>query len=81
VAVGSRSMVVAYSDGGGVEVDSGSAIMTKSLRKRMVVARPEAGVEAAACSGTGVEDGRWRRRHSGFSGDSRARESARLKIC
>jgi hypothetical protein len=61
--------VVAHSKGGGVEVDNGSATMTKSLRKRMVAARSEAGVEVAACSragdeatvcsGAGIEDGRW----------------------
>jgi hypothetical protein len=29
------------------------------LRKRMVVVRSEARVEAAACSGAGIEDGWW----------------------
>jgi hypothetical protein len=52
--------------GGGVEVEGGSATMTKSMRKRTAVARCEARVEAAACSKVRVEDGRWRRRHGGF---------------
>jgi hypothetical protein len=62
--------------GGGVEVDDGSAIMTKSLRKGMTATCSEAGVEAATCSGAGdevmvcsgagIEDDRWRRRHGGF---------------
>jgi hypothetical protein len=61
--------VAAPSEGGGVEVNSGSATMTKSLRKRMAVACPADGVEAATCSeagdeaaafsGAGIEDGRW----------------------
>jgi hypothetical protein len=63
-------MAAARSEGGRVEVDSGSATMTKSLRKRMVMACSEAGVEAVACSEArdeavacsraGIEDGRWR---------------------
>jgi hypothetical protein len=67
---------VAHSKGGGVEVDLGSAIMTKSLRKRTVAARSEAGVEvaacfgaedeAAACSEVGIENSSWWRRHGGF---------------
>jgi hypothetical protein len=57
---GSRSTAVACSEGGEVEVDNDSAIMTKSFRKRKVVARSEAGPEVAACSGAGIEDGRWR---------------------
>jgi hypothetical protein len=52
--------------GGGVEVEGGSATMTKSMRKRTAVARCEAGVEATARSKVRVEDGRWRRRHGGF---------------
>jgi hypothetical protein len=51
--------VAARSEGGRVEVDDGSMTMTKSLRKRMTVARSEGGVEAAACSGGGIVDGRW----------------------
>jgi hypothetical protein len=68
--------VAVRSKGGRVEVDSSSATMTKSLRKRTVAARSEARVEAAAssrardetaaCSGAGIEDGRWRWRHGGF---------------
>jgi hypothetical protein len=54
------------SEGGRVEVDSGNMTMTKSLRKRMTVARSEAGVEAAACSEDGIEDGRWWWRRGGF---------------
>jgi hypothetical protein len=67
---------VARFEGGGVEVDGGSVIMIKSLRKTTVAARSEAGVEAAACSGVGdeaaacskagIEDGRRRRRCGGF---------------
>jgi hypothetical protein len=62
-------MVAVHSEGGGVEVDSGSTSMTKSLRKRMAVACSEAGIEAVACSrardeavacfGAGIEDSRW----------------------
>jgi hypothetical protein len=61
------STAAARSEGGGVEVDLGSATMTKSLRKRTVAARSEAGVkvatcfgaedEAAACSEVGIENG------------------------
>jgi hypothetical protein len=61
---------VARSEGGGVEVDSGSVTMSKSLRKRTAVACSEAGVKAATCSEAGdeattcfragIEDGRWR---------------------
>jgi hypothetical protein len=40
--------------------------MTKSLRKRTVVARSEGGVEVAACSGAGIVDGRWRRWRNSF---------------
>jgi hypothetical protein len=73
---GSRSTTRARSKGGVVEVDSGSVTVTKSLRKRTVAARSEAGVkaaacsgagdEAAACSGAGIEDGWWHRRHDNF---------------
>jgi hypothetical protein len=52
---GSRSTVAACSEGGRVEVDSGNATMTKSLRKRMATARSEAGDEAVTCSGAGDE--------------------------
>jgi hypothetical protein len=52
--------------GGGVEVEGGSATMTKSMRKRTAVARCEARVEATARSKVRVKDGRWRRRHGGF---------------
>jgi hypothetical protein len=82
--------VAARSEGDRVEVNSGNATMTKSLRKRMVVACSEAGVEAVACSGAaaeaavcsraGIKDGKWQRRRCGFQGDSRARESASSKI-
>jgi hypothetical protein len=68
-------MAVACFEGGGVEVDGSSVIMIKSLRKTTVVARSEAGVEAAACSGVGdeavacsmagIKDGRRRRRRCG----------------
>jgi hypothetical protein len=66
----------ACSEGGGVEVDGGSAIMTKSLMKRMAVTHFEAVVEAVACSGAGdeattcskagIKDGRWRWQRGGF---------------
>jgi hypothetical protein len=69
-------MAAVRSEGGGVEVDGGSAIMTKSLRKRMAVARSKvkveaavcsgAGDEAAACSEAGIEDDRWQRQHDNF---------------
>jgi hypothetical protein len=72
----SRSMTAACFEGGGVEVDSSSATMTKNLRKRMVAACSEAGLEAMTCSRAGdevvvhsragIEDGRWRRRRDGF---------------
>jgi hypothetical protein len=52
-------MAAAHSEGGRVEVDGSSAIMTKSLRKRTTVARSEAEVEVAVCSGAGIKDGRW----------------------
>jgi hypothetical protein len=52
---GSRSMTAACSEEGGVEVDDGSVTMAKSSRKRTVVARSKAGVEAAACSRVGEE--------------------------
>jgi hypothetical protein len=45
---------------------SSSATMTKSLRKRTTVAHSKAGVEVATCSGAGIEDSRWRKRHGGF---------------
>jgi hypothetical protein len=64
--VGSRSMAVALSEGGGVEVDSDSVTMTKSLRKRMAAARSDAGVKAAACSGAKIKDSRWRRWRGDF---------------
>jgi hypothetical protein len=41
-------MVAVRSEGGGVEVDGGSATMIKSLRKRTTVACFEVGVEAVA---------------------------------
>jgi hypothetical protein len=69
-------MAAACSEGGGVEVDDGSAIMTKSLRKGMTATCSEVGVEAAACSRVGdevmvcsragIEDDRCWRRHGGF---------------
>jgi hypothetical protein len=43
----------AHSEGGGVEVDDGGAIVYRSLRKRMAAACSEASVEAAACSEAG----------------------------
>jgi hypothetical protein len=68
--------VAARSEGGGVEVDSGSVTTTKSLMKRTTVACSEASVEAtacsrsgdevAACSKAGIEDNRWWRRCGGF---------------
>jgi hypothetical protein len=80
-------VAVTRSEGGGVEVNSGSVTMTNNLRKRTVVASFEAGVEAAACSGAGdeaaalsragIEDGKWQWWHNGFLGDSRARERER----
>jgi hypothetical protein len=57
---------MARSEGGGVEVDDGSATMTKSLRKRTAATRSEAGVKVASCSGVGIEDGRWHRWRGGF---------------
>jgi hypothetical protein len=64
---GSRSMVVACSEGGGVEVDGGSVTMTKRLWKRTVAAVCSgAGDEAVACSGAGIEDSRWLQRRSTF---------------
>jgi hypothetical protein len=67
---------VARSEGGGVEVDSGSATMSKSLRKRTAAAGSEARVKAATCSEAGdkattcfragMEDGRWRQWRDGF---------------
>jgi hypothetical protein len=69
-------MAAVRSEGGGVEVDGGSAIMTKRLRKRMAVTRSKveveaavcsgAGDEAAACSEAGIEDSRWQRWHDSF---------------
>jgi hypothetical protein len=69
-------MVAAHIEGGRVEVDGDSMIMTKSLRKRTTVARSEAGVEAAACSGARdeatacsrarIEDGRRWWSHGNF---------------
>jgi hypothetical protein len=80
-------VAVARSEGGGVEVDSGSVTMTSSLRKRTAVAHSGAEVEAAACSRAGdeatalsevgIEDGSWWWWHSGFLGDSSARERER----
>jgi hypothetical protein len=61
-----RSTVVAHFEGGGVEVDGGSATMTKSLRMRTVVACSEAEVKAAACSGARIENGWWRRWRGDF---------------
>jgi hypothetical protein len=58
--------VAACSEGGGVEVDGGSMIMTMSLRKRTAMARSEAGVEVVVCSGAGIEDGKWRQQRGGF---------------
>jgi hypothetical protein len=54
------------SEGGGVEVDGGSVIMTVSLRKRTAMACSEAGIEVAVCSGAGIEDGKWRWQRGGF---------------
>jgi hypothetical protein len=69
-------MVAVRSEGGGVEVNGGSVTMTKSLTKRMVAARSEAGDkeaacsrggdEASTCSRVGIEDDRWRQRRGGF---------------
>jgi hypothetical protein len=63
-----KRMVALRSKGGGVRVDG--------LRKRMTAARSEAGVKAAACSGTGdevvacsgagIKDGRWQQQHVYF---------------
>jgi hypothetical protein len=68
--------VAAHSEGGGVEVDGGSAIMTKSLRNRTAMTRFEARVEVAACSEdgdeaaaccrAGIEDGRWWQQRGSF---------------
>jgi hypothetical protein len=46
----SRSIVAAQSEGGEVDVDNSNTTITKSLRKRTVAARSEAGVEAMVCS-------------------------------
>jgi hypothetical protein len=64
-----RSTVAACFEGGRVEVDSGSATMTKSLRKWTVAACSKAEVEVVgcsrardkpvACSGAGIKDSRW----------------------
>jgi hypothetical protein len=54
--------VVVRSKGSRVEVDDGSATMTKSLRKRTAATHSE----AMACSGAGIEDDKWWRRHGGF---------------
>jgi hypothetical protein len=53
------------------------------LRKRMATACSGARDEAAACSGTGIEDDKWRQWCNGFYGDRRVRESAGTKnaIC
>jgi hypothetical protein len=69
-------MAAACSEGGRVEVNRSSTIMTKSLRKRTVVGRSEGGVEALACSGDRDEaaacsrativDERWRQQHGRF---------------
>jgi hypothetical protein len=48
-------MVAVHSEGDGVEVDSGNVTMTKSFRKRTVVACSEAGVKVAACFGAEVK--------------------------
>jgi hypothetical protein len=64
--VESRSMSVARSEGGRVEVDSGSTTITKSLRRRTVVACSEAEVEAVVCSRARIEDSRWWRWCGGF---------------
>jgi hypothetical protein len=48
-----RSSAAAHSKGGGV--DDSNATMTKSLGKRTAVARFEARVVVAACSGARVE--------------------------
>jgi hypothetical protein len=61
----------ARSEGGGFEVDGGSATMTKSLRKRTATARSEGRAKAMtcskdegeACSGVRIVDDRW---HDGF---------------
>jgi hypothetical protein len=65
-------MVAMCSEGDGVKVDNGSMTMTKSLRKRTMVACSEAGVEAvectragdkaAACSEVRIKHGRWQKR-------------------
>jgi hypothetical protein len=47
--------MVAWSKGGGVEVNGSSMTMTKSLRKTTTVTCCEAGDEAAACSRAGDE--------------------------
>jgi hypothetical protein len=68
---------VVRSEGSGVEVDGGGTLRgrqgqgrwqwrTNGLRKKMAVARSEAGVEAAACSRAGIENDRWRHRHDSF---------------
>jgi hypothetical protein len=67
---------MACSEGGGVEIDGGSATMTKSLRKRTTAAQSEAGVEAVACSGARIGDGRWQR-NMAVSRATAERESAR----
>jgi hypothetical protein len=64
---------------------------TDSLRKRTVATRFRAEVEAAACfgvwdeavacSGAGIEAGRWQQQCDSFSGDRRVRDSAGMKIC
>jgi hypothetical protein len=64
--VGSSLTVAVHSEGGGVKVDSGSITRTRSLRKRTVVARSEAGVEAVTCSEVGIKDGRCLRWCGGF---------------
>jgi hypothetical protein len=87
VEVGSRLMVMAHFEVGGVEVNGGSTTMTKSLRMRMTTTRSEARVEAAvcskadddvvACSVAGIEDGRWHGSGATVSRVTTERERAR----
>jgi hypothetical protein len=72
---GLRSTAAACFEGGRAEFNDGGVTMTKSLRKRTVVARSETGVDAATCSEAGDEvaawsrarigGDMWRRRHDG----------------
>jgi hypothetical protein len=49
--------VAAHSEGGGVEVNSGNAIMCKSLRERTAAAHSEAGSRWRHALGPGQGDG------------------------